>query len=140
MRETVGVFPVQSYSFQKFIDSLGTFFLIVHFMDLHTLGNNASYRHTGIQRSIWILENDLSFPGIIVAVLCMLHVYFFSIVKDFSACGRVNSHYHTSKSRFTTSGLAYHTQSLTFIDVKGNIIYSHQVPAFSYMEMFGHMV
>src|SRR5699024_5862676 len=37
MRKTVGMFSVEAYCLQQFIDSLGPFFLVVHFMDLHTL-------------------------------------------------------------------------------------------------------
>ena len=140
MRKTVGMFSVEAYCLQQFIDSLGPFFLIVHFMDLHTLGNNASNRHTGIQRSIRILENDLCFSGILITVFGVLHVHFFAVIEDLAFCGRVNPHYHTSQGGLSAAGLTYHTQGLAFINIKGNIIDCHQSSSFSYVEMFGHMV
>ena len=63
MWKTKCMFLVQTYHFQKLVDSLATFFTFVQSMDINTFSDDIFNGHTRVKRRIWVLENNLGTFG-----------------------------------------------------------------------------
>ena len=140
VREAVGVLPVQADSLQQLIHALLALGLVVHIVDFHALRNDSAHRHTGIQRSIGVLKNNLGLPGIGKAVPGVLEIDFLIAIENLALGGVVDTHDHAAQSGLTAAGLAHHAQSLAFVNVQGDIIHGHQGLAGAYAEMLGDVL
>ena len=96
-------------------------------MNINSLSNNILYSHSGIQRCVRVLENNLHFPSIGKHILLD---FLFRIKDDISAisdtsAGRLcQTKDRTACCSFAAAGLSYQTKGFSLIDKEGNIIHS----------------
>ena len=85
---------------------------------------NVVYIHPGIQRAVWILENNLHFLTQLSHFLTVLFQNIFTIEVHFPACRFMQTKNCTSKCGFSTAGFSNKTKRLPFIQLEGYTINS----------------
>ena len=115
------------------------------FMDINCLTDNITYRHTGIQARIWVLEYNLHFPAVRQHINRLFSEHRFSIgrpglfvfpvkrhvaavkyclaIIDDPAAGRfMEAQKGTARGRLSAARLSYQSERLSLIKKEGDII------------------
>ena len=125
---TVCLLRVQAYGVQKLQDPLSALLgVLTELMDIDTLADDVSHRHTGIQGSIGILEYDLHLPAVGSHILFDVFLRIedgLSVVYDLSSRGLHKPQQGTSRGGLSAAGLSHQSQGLTLMDAEADIVHS----------------
>ena len=123
MRITVDVLGVQSDNVEKLADTLNALFLGAHAVNGHGLGDDLADGHTGIQRSIRILEDKLHLATHVLDLM-LAHLGNVFALEEHFACRRLGqAHDGTARGGLTATRLADQAKSLARINLERNVIH-----------------
>ena len=106
-------------------------------MSINSLCYNIQNFSSRVQGCIWILENHLHSSAKFMSLLCIqILVNFRSIEGYRTICRIIQMDNSSSEGRFTTSRLSNQTKSLSFINLKGNVINCFQDLFISNIKVF----
>ncbi len=78
---------VQAHHFQQLEHPLFAALVIVHIVDDHALLDDGGDCHTGVQRGVGVLEDDLGHLGVVEAVIGVLQVHRLALVRELAVGG-----------------------------------------------------
>ena len=115
----------QTYQIHQFFNSCSSFFsCFVNFVKFERFFDNLTDCHTWVERSVWVLEDDLHILTHLTHFIVREVVDVHAIVKNVAGCCFVQTKDNTAQCGFTTTGFTYDTKCFTFVDCKVNIINS----------------
>ena len=124
MRITVDVLGVQSDDIKKLADALNALLLGTHAMNGHGLRNDFADSHTGVERSIRILEDKLHLATHVLDLMLAHLGNVFALEEHFAGRRLGEAHDGTARGGLTTTGLADQTKGLARIDLERNVVHS----------------
>ena len=115
---------IQTDDVQQLADALDTLLLGTHAMNGHGLGDDLADGHTGIERSIGILEDELHLATHILD-LVLAHLGNVFALEEHFACRRLGqTHDGAARGGLTATRLADQAKGLARINLERNVIHS----------------
>ena len=124
--KAVGVIGTQTDLVEQLCDLIVLFFIGQLEVDVHALRDNLSDGHTRVQRSIWVLEDNLDVLAELQQVFSLQGGDVLA-VKDNLAGGRfIQLHHSSAAGGFSAAGLAYQTQCFAAFDGHADVVHRFQ--------------
>ncbi len=80
------------------------------------------HTHTGIERSVRVLENHLHACSVWLDGVAGKRINAFAAVENLSRLGWIQPHHRPGQGRFSATGLPHHTDRLALMDIKTDAI------------------
>ena len=123
VRITVDVLGIQTDDVQQLADALDTLLLGTHAMNGHGLGDDLADGHTGIERSIGILEDELHLATHVLDLM-LAHLGNVFTLEEHLTGGRLGqAHDGATRRGLTATRLTNQTKGLARINLERNVIY-----------------
>ena len=115
---------VQTDDVQQLADALDALLLGAHAVNGHGLGDDLTNRHTRIQRSIGILENELHLAAHVLDLMLAHLRNVFALEEHLAGRRLGEAHDGAARRGLTATGLANQTEGLARIDLKRDVVHS----------------